>query len=66
MESESPIYTIYDLKQLILQIHGYEISQQMICLDKILFADQILLSDLKANTQNLTTINRKEGDAPGR
>lgn len=32
----------------------------MICLDKILFTDTTQLSDLKANSQNLTTINSKK------
>ena len=39
----------------------------MLCLDKILFTDNTLLSDLKAQTINVTTVNsKKEGEAQGR
>ncbi len=66
-QSPSPVQTIYDLKILIMQTHGHEIPQQMLCLDKILFSDNTLLSDLKAQTQNVTTVNsKKEGEIPGR
>jgi hypothetical protein len=67
LQASTPVLTIYDLKGLILSIHGHEIPQQMLCLDKILFADNTLLSDLKAQTVNVTTVNsKKEGEAPGR
>ena len=39
----------------------------MLCLDKILFTDNIILSDLKTQTAHLTTVNsKKEGDPVGR
>jgi hypothetical protein len=67
IQTSTPVLTIYDLKVLIHHIHGHEIPQQMLCLDKILFADNTLLSDLKAQTFNVTTVNsKKEGDVPGR
>ena len=37
LQASPPVATIYDLKTLIMQIHGHEIPQQMLCLDKILF-----------------------------
>lgn len=62
MNADPPVESIYDIKKLIFKNHRTDISQQMICIDKILFPDTIQLEDLKMGTSSmpLSTICSKK------